>query len=107
VSQGAGNTLGRVTQGEESLYRVWGGDSAQAGEWLTQIEPLSSASARAGLALPPGNLATFVSQVLVPAGTRVQVGLAGAAFGQPGGWLQLRLLERIPLESFGKGVPLP
>jgi RHS repeat-associated protein len=107
LNQWGGSTLSRLTQGEELMYRVWGGDSEQAGEWLTQVEPLSSAAARAGLALPPGNAATFVSEVLVPAGTRIQVGLAGEAFGQSGGWLQARLLERIPFESFGKGVPLP
>jgi len=88
------------------MYRVWGGGSGQAGEWLTPINPASSAAARAGLALPEGNAATFVSEVLVPAGTRIQVGVAGEAFGQAGGWTQVRLLEQIPLSSFGKGVPL-
>jgi hypothetical protein len=88
------------------MYRVWGGGSGQAGEWLTPINPASSAAARAGLALPEGNAATFVSEVLVPPGTRIQVGVAGEAFGQAGGWTQVRLLEEIPLSSFGKGVPL-
>jgi len=88
------------------MYRVWGGGSGQAGEWLTPIDPASSAAARAGLALPEGNAASYVSQVLVPAGTRIQVGVAGEAFGQAGGWTQVRLLEQIPLSSFGKGVPL-
>ena len=106
VSQWAGPTLSRVTRTEETMYRVWGGGSGQAGEWLTPINPASSAAARAGLALPEGNAATFVSEVLVPAGTRIQVGVAGEAFGQAGGWTQVRLLEEIPLSSFGKGVPL-
>ena len=106
VSQWAGPTLSRVTQTEETMYRVWGGGSGQAGEWLTPINPASSAAARAGLALPEGNAATFVSEVLVPAGTRIQVGVAGEAFGQAGGWTQVRLLGEIPLSSFGKGVPL-
>ena len=106
VSQWAGPTLSRVTQTEETMYRVWGGGSGQAGRWLTPINPASSAAARAGLALPEGNAATFVSEVLVPAGTRIQVGVAGEAFGQAGGWTQVRLLEQIPLSSFGKGVTL-
>ena len=106
VAPWAGNTLSRVTQSGENLYRVWGGESGQAGEWLTPIRPGSSAAAREGLALPEGNSASFVSDVNVPAGTRIQVGTAGSAFGQSGGWPQVQLLERIPLQSFGKGVPL-
>ncbi len=93
VSQWAGPTLSRVTQSEETMYRVWGGGSAQAGEWLTSIEPASSAAA-------------YVSEVIVPAGTTIQVGTAGEAFGQAGGWSQVRLLNEIPLSSFGTGVPL-
>ena len=107
VNQWAGATVSRVTQRDEVFYRVWGGQSSQAGEWLTPIRPTSGAAARAGLALPPGNTAESVSRVVVPAGTRVQVGTAGEAFGMPGGWPQVRLLERIPLEAFGKGVRLP
>jgi hypothetical protein len=42
--------------------------------------------------------------VVVPGGTRIQIGIAGEAFGQAGGWLQARLLEEIPFESFGKGL---
>jgi hypothetical protein len=106
VAPWAGNTLSRVAQTDEVMYRVWGGGSGGAGEWLTPIRPESSAAARAGLALPEENAATHVSRVLVPAGTRIQVGEAGGAFGQPGGWTQVQLLERIPLENFGKGVLL-
>lgn len=107
VNQWAGNTLSRVTQSDEVFYRVWGGESGQIGEWLSPINPASGAAARAGLALPPGNAASFVSEVVVPAGTRLQVGAAGGAFGMPGGWTQVRLLERIAADAFGKGVPLP
>ena len=67
----------------------------------------SSAAAREGLALPPENAAMFVSKVTLPAGVRMQVRTAGPAFGQPGGWAQAQLLERIPLSSFGKGEALP
>lgn len=106
ADQWAGSTLSRVTQTDEVMYRVWGGGSGRAGEWLTPINPSSSAAARAGLALPEGNAATYVSRVVVPAGTRVQVGVAGEGFGQPGGWVQVRLVDQIPLESFGKGTVL-
>lgn len=68
------------------MYRVWGGTAEKAGAWLTPINPISSAGARQGLALPPGNAAHCVSKVTLPAGVRIQVGTAGPAFGQPGGW---------------------
>lgn len=42
----------------------------------------------------------------VPAETRIQIGTAGAAFGQPGGASQILLLDRIPPANFGLGVPL-
>jgi len=103
VAPWAGRTLSRLTQGQETMYRVWGGGSGQAGSWLTPVKPTSSAAARAGLALPAENAAIYVSEVAVPAGTRIQVGVAGEAFGMPGGWSQVELLERIPMESFGKG----
>lgn len=62
VAPRAGTSLSRVTQTEETMYRVWGGESGQAGEWLTPIDPMSSAAARQGLALPGGNTAEYVSR---------------------------------------------
>jgi len=43
---------------------------------------------------------------LVPAGTRYQVGTAASAFGQPGGAIQVLLLDRIPAGNFGAGAQL-
>jgi hypothetical protein len=106
VNQWQGDTLSRVTQSDETFYRVWGGGTKAQGEWLTPIRPGSAVTARQGLSLPPGNAAEYVSEVTVPAGTRIQVGSAGAAFGSPGGWPQARLLDRLPLDAFSKGVPL-
>ena len=88
------------------MYRVWGGGADKVGAWLTPMNPTSSMAARQGLALPSENAALYVSKVSLPSGVRVQVGTAGPAFGQPGGWAQTQLLERIPSSSFGKGVPL-
>jgi len=96
-----------TTAGEElKLYRVWGGDSNQIGAWLSATRPANAASARASLALPPQNTAEYVSEVTVPAGTRLQIGIAGKHFGQPGGGVQVMLLDRIPASNFGAGVPL-
>ncbi|MCU1479244.1 MAG: hypothetical protein JWQ19_30 [Subtercola sp.] len=106
VDPWGGSTLSRVTNTDENMFRVWGDRAGQSGEWLSPIEPSSASAARQGLALPPANGAQFFSRVTVPAGTRIQVGPAGAAFGQPGGWPQVRLLERIGIENFQDGVPL-
>lgn len=103
----AGSTLSRLSREGEVMYRVYGGGAGKAGSWLTPINPASSAAARQGLGLPAENAALYVSRVTLPGGVRMQVGTAGEAFGQPGGWAQAQLLERIPLSSFGKGVPLP
>lgn len=106
VAPWAGSSLSRLSREGEVMYRVYGGGAGKAGSWLTPINPVSSAAARQGLALPAENAALYVSKVTLPGGVRMQVGTAGSAFGQPGGWAQAQLLERIPLSSFGKGVPL-
>lgn len=53
------------------------------------------------------NSAAFIQEVLVPAGTRLQRSRALSAFGQKGRREQFRLLEDIPLDAFGTGVPFP
>ncbi|HEY1933180.1 MAG TPA: hypothetical protein VGG99_14290 [Acetobacteraceae bacterium] len=98
---------GAVAAGGVTLYRVWGGASAQQGAWLTPTVPAASSVARSMLALPSGNNAEFVSAVRVPEGTWIQIGIVAPAFGQPGGGAQIQLLERIPLNRFGPGVRLP
>lgn len=100
-------TAGAVPEGGMTAYRVWGGTSQQVGSWLTPIAPESSSAARSLLALPPGNTAQFLSTVEIPAGTQIQFGAAAEAFGQAGSGMQIQLLDRIPLSSFGRGTPLP
>jgi hypothetical protein len=107
VNPWAGVSVSTTAAEPLTMFRVWGGEAGQIGSWLTPVSPTSSAAARAALALPEQNAALFVSKVIVPTGTRFQIGTAGAAFGQPGGAVQLQLLERIPASLFGEGVPLP
>jgi hypothetical protein len=107
VDPWGGPTLSRLSDDGETVFRVWGGESEQVGSWLTPIRPTSSAAAIEGLALPPSNAATYVSEVRLPAGVRLQVGPAGKAFDQVGGWTQIELLERIPASLFGPGEVLP
>jgi hypothetical protein len=100
-------TAGAVPEGGMTAFRVWGGESAQAGSWLSPVAPESASAARSLLALPAENSAAFISEVTIPAGTQIQFGTAASAFGQAGGGIQIQLLERIPLSNFGPGVPLP
>lgn len=95
-----------VAESDTVMYRVWGGESGQVAGWLSPTKPSSTLSAIRDLALPPGNSAEFLSEVLVPAGTRYQIGTAASAFGQPGGATQVLLLDRIPASNFGPGAPL-
>jgi RHS repeat-associated protein len=104
VNPWAGSSLSTTAAENLTMYRIWGGDSSQVGSWLTPVRPASASAARASLALPEGNAATFVTEVKVPVGTRFQIGVAGRAFGQPGGAVQVQLLDRIPASSFGVGV---
>ena len=100
-------TSGAVPDGGMTAFRVWGGESAQAGAWLSPIAPESSGAARSLLSLPPGNSAELISRVQIPGGTQIQFGNAAAAFGQTGGGVQIQLLQRIPLTNFGTGARLP
>lgn len=99
-------TSGTVPHGGLTAYRVWGGEAKLQGTWLSPIAPKSSEAARSMLALPPQNSASFISTVHVPAGTRIQYGVAAPAFGAPGGGIQIQLLERLPSSSWGAGTPL-
>jgi len=92
-------------EGDQIYYRVFSG--SQQGRFLTAVPPSSSAFAREALALPSGNQATFIQQVLVPSGTILQRSRALPAFGARGGAEQFELLQRIPTGNFGPGTALP
>lgn len=90
-----------------TFYRAYGGGASRLGAWLSPTPPSSRDSVRQSLALPPENTAEAYSVVTVPAGTRMKVGIAAPAFGQPGGGRQVQLLQLIPPESFSEPIPLP
>lgn len=94
------------TTEERTFYRVFGGGASRLGAWMSPVPPRTTASVRADMALPPENTAEFVSIVTVPPGTRIRIGRAAPAFGQPGGGEQVQLLELIPPASFGEPAPL-
>jgi len=107
INPRTGAIVSLVTEEEWVLYRVWGDNAPREGKWLTNFQPTWQGEARGLLALPPDNSARFVSEVRVPAGTRIQLSCAASAFGQAGGALQVELLEPIPSSAFGPGRPLP
>ena len=73
-----------------SVMAVASTPSGQSGSFAAQAE----------------NAAVYVSEVKLPSGVRLQVGQAAPAFGQPGGWTQVQVLERIPGSAFGPGEVL-
>lgn len=58
-------------QGVKTYYRVYSG-SDTTGKWLTSVPPKSSAWAQEALALPRGNTANFIQEVVVPNGTMLE-----------------------------------
>ena len=110
VLPSAGGVVRQFEQvGDKVYYRVFSGD-ANVGGWLTAVPPKSSAWAQEALALPPGNKATMIQEVLVPNGTLLERSRAipMPAWGRMrGGAEQFKLLDQIPMKNFGPGVPLP
>jgi hypothetical protein len=90
-----------------TFYRAYGGGANRLGAWLSPTPPTSREVVRQSLALPPENTAESYSVVTVPAGTRMKVGIAAPAFGQPGGGRQVQLLQLIPPDSLSEPIPLP
>lgn len=101
-----GSINGLVTKNDTVMYRVWGDGASKVGAWLSPVKPTSTLSSIRNLALPVENSAEFFSEVLVPAGTRYQIGKAASAFGQPGGGTQVLLLDRISPSNFGTTISL-
>ena len=109
VIPSAGGVIRQFEQpAAQTYYRVFSGE-ATTGQWLTAVPPRSSAWAQEALALPRNNSASFIQEVRVPTGTMLE---RSRAIPVPewgrfrGGAEQFRLLDEIPLNSFGPGVPL-
>jgi hypothetical protein len=104
VPNAGGEIISRVTENDEIYSRVF--SSNNTGAYLTKVAPTSKQGAIEALALPPGNNADYIQQVVVPAGTRLQRSRALPAFGRRGGKEQFQLIDRIPDSAFGPGRPL-
>ncbi len=92
-----------ITKEDQVFFRVSSGIKPQ-GSFLTAVPPRSSVYAQEALSLPSGNNASFIQEVLVPAGTRLQRSraLPVPSWGRfRGGGEQFELLEHIPKRNFG------
>ena len=110
INSRSGEIITVVLTEETTFYRIWGGKTALEGSWLSVIRPATRKEAIYGLALEPGNTAEFVSEVVVPAGTRVQISIAKSMpiWGRyGGGWLQVELLQLLDPKVFKAGQSLP
>ena len=106
--ESAGGVKRKFVQASEKVfYRVY--SENRLGKWVTAVPPRSRAWAREALSLPPANKATYVQEVRVPAGTRMERSRATPVpeWGRTrGGAEQFELLDEIPPSSFGDGLPL-
>jgi len=97
-----------TTQADETYYRVFSGNST-AGAFLSKTRPRSADWATEAFALPPGNRANFIQEVIVPAGTHLQRSRAAPNIWGRGGAEQFEILKLRPNEfqpaQFGQGVP--
>lgn len=79
----------RVTSQETRLYRAYGGESGPISKYWTSVKPQGPMQAKLDSALPPGNTATEVSEIVVPKGTKIYEGATAPKFGRPGGGPQV------------------
>ena len=104
----AGRYARMFRTGEDMVFVRVHGSGNKARSWMMrphEIEGLSPAQIRDKFALP--ELPTHVSEVHVPAGTRIRVGrVAGQEGWGAGGAWQYELLERLPEELFRNTRPL-
>ncbi|MCL2493138.1 MAG: TNT domain-containing protein, partial [Clostridiales bacterium] len=70
---------------DKVVYRYYGGKAGASSYW---VSPTKVKDPIADLALPPGNTAENMDQVILPKGTKVLEGTVAPNFGQPGGGYQ-------------------
>lgn len=108
VSYQAGKIRSFITETDEIYYRLYSGNST-TGSFLSKMKPKGADWATEAFALPPGNRADFLQEVLVPAGTRLQRSRAAPNLWGRGGAEQFELLKLYPNQYqpvlFGTGIP--
>lgn len=96
------NVVSFTSESSESFVRVHNGIAP--GRWVmkkSDIQGLTALQIKEKFALP--NIPTHISDVSVPAGTNMRVGITAPNFGHAGGSTQFEITERIAESSFGIG----
>lgn len=100
----------RVTEFTNTVNDVYvrvHGETNMARSWMMKpeaIEGLTPAQIKSKFALP--ELPTFMSEVSVPAGTRIRTGIVNPVFGGVGNATQYELLQRLPTSAFNNTIRL-
>lgn len=76
----------KTLKADTTVYRTWGGKTAEFGHWVSPNN--YGSSARSLLSLPPTNTMAHTSTFVIPRGTTVLAGKAAPYFGQAGGGIQ-------------------
>lgn len=87
-----------VTQGETTLYRVYGGKAGELGSYWTTTKPQGPLQSTIDSALEQnwGNTATNVATIKVPKGMTIYQGAAAPQGGLVGGGSQVYIPEVNP-----------
>jgi filamentous hemagglutinin len=91
----------------DDIYVRVHGENNMARSWMMKqeaIKGLTPAQIKSKFALP--ELPTFMSEVSVPAGTRIRTGVVNPVFGGIGNATQYELLQRLPTSAFKNTVRL-
>jgi hypothetical protein len=91
----------------DQLFRVSGGETFQEGNWSFTQNPGNQINAIRKGALPPGNLAQYISKLNINGLVDGEVSQINGMFGQPGGAWQVYILRENPLLSWDVAKPLP
>ena len=95
----SGTYTGFVTEGEMTLYRVYGGKAGELSSYWTPTYPQGPLQSIIDYSLDPkwGNTATNIATINVPAGTTIYQGYAAKQGGLVGGGIQIYIPEVDPL----------
>lgn len=102
-----GTTVTEFTSTVDDAYVRVHRENNMARSWMMKreaIEGLTPEQIKSKYALP--ELPTHVSEVYVPAGTRIRSGTANSVFGGTGNATQYELLQRLPTSAFKNTVKL-
>jgi len=102
-----GTRVTEFTNTVDDVYVRVHGENNMARSWMMKpeaIRGLTPSQIKSKFALP--ELPSFMSEVSVPAGTRIRTGIVNPVFGGIGNATQYELLERLPTSAFNNTVRL-